>query len=657
MYFNSKNALVETIVRQGYYALNRVSENSDLYRQLAQAAASWYYPSTIGVIRDGDSTGQSNGQDLVFAVMRAVAKRKEYIFLQDPAVHSGGEVVTTWRGLNIVATDTMNATQGAMLDFSSSWVRQFLTERPDGEDATGELDIVVQDNIRIIRPTAEALEALPAGARQFALRIGVAATSNSDHTRSWEVDDETGVATQLTGASAPIEIQGGMPTAGELIEEARVAYRQWLRATMGRSAIDTEEIARREAARKASAERFSLFARRTADEEKHVPTLPFVPHGLSSSRRWGIEVESGGARGLQAPAQWRRIGDSSLRSAWDGYKEVQDFEPYDETVEEFIRSVSCPTNAARHRYEVESYNNVTDVYEYAPNPDYMNPADCEACGPTTRVEHRTPQTITHRAQRDDCGEFVSPILVSMHSNGLKQLTNELIKQPQNTSSGVHVHVEADDLTNEQVATLIFGYDILEPLLESSYQRGETRRYCQRRQPQDVLGHARKLRSKQEITQREVRGGDRYVTLNTTALDAHGTIEFRAMGAVYDYDYLVRWAMLCRELVNLAAAGVTTKQFSRIKTWNDLTMLLAEYGKEYMRAAVYEATGEVGAAADLVKRGADVTTAALNSDLNYVFTNEGASISSMVNRLTASIEQVQARLVTVGSNRVSNTWAV
>lgn len=537
-----------------------------------------------------------------------------------------------------------------------------LTGQPVAEEAPSNgLSFERQYNIVLIRPDEEHLATLSANARPFALRIGTYAAGGDTMPR-FEVSFEENAftMTQLPAVAAQPTIQGGAPTVEELLTEARTAYREWLRVTMGRPTFDAEEAAKREAARKASAERFSVFARRERDPERHVPNLPFVPHGLSSSRRWGIEVESGGARGIEAPKHWERKYDGSLRSAWDGYKEVQDFEPFDEEVTEWRPVSRCSVD---HIIETTHYNSRTDEYDYRPNPNYVDPRECTECGEYTHTVHREPQTIVHQASGDDCAEFVSPILVSMHSNGLKAITDELIKQPQNDSAGVHVHVEANDLTNAQVATLIFGYDILEPLLEESYQR-ESRRYCERRAPEQVLEAARKLRNGgKEIAANEVRGGNRYVTLNTTALNAHGTIEFRAMGPVYDYDYLVRWAMLCRELVNLVAAGVTVSQFSRVKKWKDLTMLLAEYGKEYIRASVYEATGDTGTAADLVKQGSEVTTDALDSDVtNFLTLIQGAQSSGeRIQQMVASVQRFLSAgrpvgdLVGVGGRDVSNRW--
>lgn len=483
-----------------------------------------------------------------------------------------------------------------------------------------------------IRPSDELLERVPNRAREYAFRTDVAQT-NAAQQIFWVREGATFVHTAIDSVASDY------PQGSEIVAQAMATYREMLRERMQRPNDEAEQARQRqvEEHRARTQANFRNFAQREPVQEVLVPTLPFVPNGLASSRRWGIEVESGGARGVEAPADWRAISDGSLRSAYDGYVEVQDFEPYDEEVTERVSWRTCP-NADRHLPYIEEFSEEQGEHIFRTREDFIPVDECQACGNVTHMVHREPQTIRHSARSGDCREFVSPILTSMHSRGLKQLTEALSKNPQNSSAGVHVHVEADDLSPKQIQTLVFGYDILEPLLESSYKR-ERRDFCRRREVDAVLSHARDARSG-----RQLQVDDRYLTLNLQSLNRHGTIEFRAMGPVYEYDHLIRWAMLCRELVNAVAAGATMKDFSKVTNWSSLLNLLARFGKEYIRAAVYEMTGEVGEAAKLEKQGVPVTQDALASDLSTAW----ETITAQFRAFGQSVSEVGARLVGVGS---------
>src|SRR5690606_22483607 len=148
--------------------------------------------------------------------------------------------------------------------------------------------------------------------------------------------------------------------------------------------------------------------------------------------------------------------------------------------------------------------------------------------------------------------------------------------------------------------------------------------------------------------------------NTHSLSTHGTLEFRAMGPVYEYDYLIRWAMLCRELVNSVANGATTKDFAKIKSWDDLVMFIAKFGKEYVRAAVYELTGEVGEQAKLEKAGEPITNEAMDADLRSLLSSNwdealrGAvqDMAQAMQRLGVTSDEIERRanmLVSVGGH--------
>ena len=410
-------------------------------------------------------------------------------------------------------------------------------------------------------------------------------------------------------------------------------------------ARDAEERAAelaQEQERAASRERLATFlneARSTIDHDKEViPLMPFVPHGLASSRRWGIEVESGGARGVSAPDDWDRKSDGSLRSAWDGYVEREDFEPYDQE-QEINRPWSDCENSDRHNpvvmIDVEGRGWVPSLRE-----DYVPVHQCAGCGPMTTTVRIEPRTITHSRRGDDCAEFVSPILTSMHSRGLGYLTAELSKQPQNDSAGVHVHVEADDLTATELNTLIYGYAMIEPLIEASYRR-ERRDYCASTPAGEVAEAARKAKSRLDG---EIPYGERYRSVNMNSLSRHGTVEFRAMGPVYDYDHLIRWAMFCREMVNVVKGGATVSEFGRVAgSWDGLMKLFLKYGKEYTRAVVHERTGETGEWAKLDKRGnatAGEIDQAIEADFNTWTSATASLLIDGLNNLVRSLDDLR-----------------
>ena len=67
--------------------------------------------------------------------------------------------------------------------------------------------------------------------------------------------------------------------------------------------------------------------------------------------------------------------------------------------------------------------------------------------------------------------------------------------------------------------------------------------------------------------------DRYRDINLQAFNQHGTIEFRLMGPKYDYAHLVRWAWLCRELVNISKLDLPDSM------WRDVLNIVYQYGSE------------------------------------------------------------------------------
>lgn len=72
---------------------------------------------------------------------------------------------------------------------------------------------------------------------------------------------------------------------------------------------------------------------------------------------------------------------------------------------------------------------------------------------------------------------------------------------------------------------------------------------------------------------------RYREVNIEALSKHGTIEFRSMGAIYNYEYLTRWAWMCRELTNYAQSTKPIKPFYTMKTLEEVLNFLELHAVE------------------------------------------------------------------------------
>lgn len=270
-------------------------------------------------------------------------------------------------------------------------------------------------------------------------------------------------------------------------------------------------------------------------------------HSMLSSRNWGIEVETAGARGVNTPAGWESKSDGSLESAYgDG-----DGEEY------------CDEDHNPQLYERVGGG------RYIPNPDWTDPLECEAC---------IANEQWNNGEYRDCREFVSPILHSFHSKGLAKLVDEILTQPQNDTAGIHVHVDVSDLTAKQIGSLTYGYQIIEPLIEASYHR-DIREYCKARPNHEVLDVMRQVKESPSMQPRLISTDTRYVALNLESIRAHGTVEFRAMGPVYDYEYLIRWAYFCRELVNVAKANISQSEWNAVDSFEKLSALFISRGSE------------------------------------------------------------------------------
>jgi len=262
-------------------------------------------------------------------------------------------------------------------------------------------------------------------------------------------------------------------------------------------------------------------------------TVPINPAGSKASRTWGIEIETVQANLTSRPRGWDQRHDGSLESLYG--------------------SGDCTYDCCY--------------------------CGCDDCG---EGDH---DDCYSDVEDGGCAEFVSPILHHFNSDGLRQLCSDIGDAECNTSPGIHVHVDSADLTPFDVARLVRIYSLISPFL-IPYTKREVFGYCKDVSTSNIahwLSVSRDMqRGSKSFTVAQgvsAQPDDRYRDINLQAVHAHGTIEFRAMGPVYDYKHLVRWAWLCRELVNISKLDVPDALWRNVTSMSDILNIVYEYGSE------------------------------------------------------------------------------
>lgn len=273
--------------------------------------------------------------------------------------------------------------------------------------------------------------------------------------------------------------------------------------------------------------------------------VPLQPAGTSSSRTWGIEIETVRFNETSRPPGWEDKYDGSL-----------------------------------------------------PGDDNECSCDCDDCYEgDNHCQDNDYSCYYDDAEINGSRELVSPILNSFNSNGLRQICDDLgTRENEHSAPGIHVHVGASDMTIFDVTRLLVGYSAVERLITPILHR-KVRGYCVETATDTLrwwLAKAREYRNQNPdriptavdiIRQHSSAAPSRYVDVNLQSLTTHGTIEFRAMGAWYSYDHLVRWAWLVREMVNVSKLGIDQSEWTSCRSMADVVTLLQKYGSEIPSSAL------------------------------------------------------------------------
>lgn len=322
-----------------------------------------------------------------------------------------------------------------------------------------------------------------------------------------------------------------------LVSQSKIDRASFISLRRDVLALQARETEREdERRREMSSENFQKFWANIKDSKRAVQpslssavsdwnTIPLLEPNTTSSRTWGIEVETVRAQDTSLPRGWKSVYDGSL-----------------------------------------------------PNCDGCN-CDCEYCYDGDCCGDESCNT-------GESTEFVSPVLKHFNSAGLRSICEDLGPYESSTAPGIHVHVGSDNLSVSDISRLLFAYGVTSPLFEGLYYRKE-RGYCKDTASQRVtywLNAARKiakgglgLESISDVAYNQP--GDRYYDVNLESINKHGTIEFRAMGPRYDYNHLVRWAWFCREMLNVSKLGLPQDVWTSCGSVADVIKVLRTYGSE------------------------------------------------------------------------------
>lgn len=186
-----------------------------------------------------------------------------------------------------------------------------------------------------------------------------------------------------------------------------------------------------------------------------------------------------------------------------------------------------------------------------------------------------------------CGneiECVSPILKGADGKKtLKQVCETLAaaRVQVNRSCGLHVHIGAAHLTQEQYANVFINYRHLEAVIDSfmaESRRGDNNYYCASLQDHHRLDHC--------VTRDQVAcelRHDRYHKVNPISYERHQTIEFRQHQGTANYAKILNWVMFCGKLVEWSKKHRLTSDVTSI---DDIEFLNAKE-KSFFKARAAE----------------------------------------------------------------------
>lgn len=160
-------------------------------------------------------------------------------------------------------------------------------------------------------------------------------------------------------------------------------------------------------------------------------------------------------------------------------------------------------------------------------------------------------------------ECVSPVLTG--KDGIKSLENcckslnEAGAQV-NRSTGLHVHIGAQNISEEAYCNVFKNYQKLEKVIDTFMarsRRGNSSQWCRTLERMDYTGCS----TRRSVY--EAMNGNRYFKVNPCSYSRHKTIEFRQHQGSTDFEKISNWVSFCAKLVAWSRKNVLQEEIESI----------------------------------------------------------------------------------------------
>lgn len=164
-------------------------------------------------------------------------------------------------------------------------------------------------------------------------------------------------------------------------------------------------------------------------------------------------------------------------------------------------------------------------------------------------------SLNYMRGSDFTGELVSPPLYGKRGlNKLRKVVQAMADAGAtvNSSCGLHVHVDANDLTPNQILAVSQRYGIFEKrfnkIMDPSRANTDWARKVDKKYHADLISSFKYYKNMGYSFKSATGSISRYRKVNIASFNRHGTIEFRQHEGTLDPDRILNWVQFCTHFV-------------------------------------------------------------------------------------------------------------